>query len=144
MATRQPAPSAAGASLIPDVPVTPPRLTRPPPKACLKGGGVTELGDDGSVTGGSGLEVDQIRLAMAQIGRQVIRCFPPGTRGAYVVKVEVTAGCDGRVSGVQLLDGGGVPTSITACVTQTLGYTAFPAHGMTGGVSFEYPMKFTF
>lgn len=133
------------APYIPDGSVAPPRLAKPAPKQCLAGGGVTEIGVDGSVTGGGGgIGLDAIRLAMAQIGRSTIRCFPAGSQGGWVVEVEVTVGCDGRVSHVALLDGGGVPSAVSSCVTQTIGYASFPAHGTPGGVTFQYPMRFTF
>lgn len=140
----RPAPKAdPNAPHVPDGPVNTPRLTKPIPKPCLKGGDFSEVDADGG-TSRSGLTVDQIRKAMAGIGRQVIRCFPTGTRGTWVVEVEVTAACDGRTSAVGLLDGGGVPAAVTACVTRTLEFAEFPAHGLTGGVTFQYPMKFTF
>lgn len=128
---------------VPEGPITVPRLSKPIPKPCLKGANVSEVDADGGTSSG-GLTVDQIRKSMALIGRQVIRCFPSGTRGTWIVEVEITAGCDGRASGVGLLDSGGVPASVTTCVTRTLDYAEFPAHGLTGGVTFQYPMKFTF
>ena len=109
---------------IPDTPVSPPRLTKPPPKTCLRSGS-TVIAEDGAVAA-SGLSVSQISAGMSQISRYTVRCFPPGTAGSYEVIVEMTVACDGRVSNVFLINGGAVPARVTSCVTQTLGAASGP------------------
>lgn len=127
---------------IPDTPVATPRLSKPIPKQCLRGPSAT-VGEDGVVTS-AGLTVGQINAGMGQISRHTVRCFPPGTEGSYGVIVEVTVGCNGQVSSVFLVNGGVVPDRVTTCIQQTLGYASFAAHGVPNGVTFQYPMKFTF
>jgi hypothetical protein len=135
-------PQANGGVQIPNTPVAAPHLTKPIPKQCLKGPSAT-VSESGSVTSG-GLSVGQINAAMAQIGRYTVKCFPSGTRGTYSVQVEITAGCNGQVSNVFLVDAGVVPSNVTSCLEKTLGYASFPAHSIPGGVTFKYPMKFSF
>ncbi|MEZ4241828.1 MAG: LysM peptidoglycan-binding domain-containing protein [Myxococcota bacterium] len=127
---------------IPDMPVTPPRLAKPAPKRCLSGASTT-ISESGASTSG-GLSVPQINAGLGRISRYTPRCFPAGTKGSYTVIVEVTVACNGTVSNVYLIDGGVVPPRVTNCIQQTLGYASFAAHAMPTGVSFQYPMKFTF
>jgi hypothetical protein len=127
---------------IPDVPVSAPRLSKPPPKTCIRGA-ATVVAENG-MTRSVGLSASQINAAMGQISKYTVRCFPPGTAGTYEVIVEIKVGCDGRVSNVFLINGGVVPTRVTSCIQQTLGYASFPAHGLPDGASFQYPMKFRF
>lgn len=127
---------------IPNTPVSAPRLTKPAAKRCL-GGPSGTIGENG-IAVSRGLTVSQINAGMGQISRQVVRCFPPGTKGGYTMVVEITAGCDGRVSNVFVHNAGAVPANIASCVQQTLAFASFPAHAVPNGVDFQYPMKFTF
>lgn len=127
---------------IPNTPVSAPRLTKPAPKRCL--GGPSGTIDENGVAMSQGLSVAQINSGMGAISRQVVRCFPSGTKGSYTVIVEITAGCDGRVSNVFLQSAGVVPSNVSSCIQQTLSYAAFPAHGIPNGVDFQYPLKFSF
>lgn len=127
---------------IPDVPVTAPRLSKPAAKRCLSGPSAT-VSERGSVTSG-GLSVADINAGMGRISRYTVRCFPAGSQGSYSVIFEVTVGCNGTVSNVYLVNGGAVPPRVTTCVEQTLRYASFAAHAVPDGVTFQYPMKFTF
>jgi LysM repeat protein len=127
---------------IPDTPVTPPRLSKPAAKRCLSGPS-GEM-DEHGVMVSQGLSVPQINAGMAGISRSTARCFPRGTVGSYTVIVEVTVGCDGRVSNVFTVSPGVVPAHVTSCIEQTLAYASFPAHAVPDGMGFQYPMKFTF
>lgn len=127
---------------IPNTPVTPPRLTKPAAKRCLSGPS-GEIAEDGVVTS-NGLSVAQINAGMAAISRYTPKCFPRGTEGTYTVIAEVTVGCDGRVRSVFTVGAGSVPSHVTSCIEQTLGYAGFAAHAVPDGVSFQYPMKFSF
>jgi hypothetical protein len=80
---------------------------------------------------------------MNGFGRNTLGCFPGGTRGRFEVLVEVVAGCDGRVKTVQVLQGGGLPATVTQCVREVLSAAGFPAHGMPDGVTFQYPLVYT-
>ncbi|MEQ1505985.1 MAG: LysM peptidoglycan-binding domain-containing protein [Myxococcota bacterium] len=127
---------------IPDVPVSPPRLSKPAAKSCLRGPSAS-VAESGVVTSG-GLSVGQINAGMGQISKHTVRCFPGGTEGSYAVIVELTVGCNGQVSNVFLVNGGVVPTRVTSCIQQTLSYASFPAHSIPNGFTFQYPMKFSF
>jgi hypothetical protein len=127
---------------IPDRPVTPPRVARPAPKRCLSGA-VSTLDEDG-VAREAGLTTSQISAGMAAISRYTPQCFPAGTAGSYSMVVEVTVGCDGRVSNVYTVSPGVIPPRVTACIEQTLASAGFAAHGVPLGMSFQYPMKFRF
>ncbi|MEQ1568704.1 MAG: LysM peptidoglycan-binding domain-containing protein [Myxococcota bacterium] len=128
---------------IPTTPVALPRVTKPAPKRCLADGGATVISDNGTVSS-TGLTVGQINASMGQISRYTVRCFPSGSKGTYGMVVALTVGCDGTVSNVFLVDSGVIPVNVTNCVTKTLAAAGFPAHGVPGGVEFEYPMKFSF
>lgn len=127
---------------IPNTPVSAPRLAKPAPMRCL-GGPSGTIREDG-VAISQGLSVPQINAGMGQIARHVVRCFPPGTSGGFTMIVEITAGCDGRVSNVFVQNAGAVPANIASCVQQTLAFASFPAHAVPNGVEFQYPMKFKF
>ncbi len=127
---------------IPNTPVTPPRMSKPAAKACLKGAAST-VSEQGIVQS-AGLSNAQVKAGMSTVTRVLPRCFPKGTEGTYQVIVEVTVGCDGRVSNVFTVSPGVVPSHVTSCIEQTLGYASFDAHGMPAGAAFQYPMTFTF
>jgi hypothetical protein len=127
---------------IPNTPVSAPRLAKPAAKRCL-GGPSGTIREDG-VAISQGLTAAQINAGMGQIARHVVRCFPAGTSGGFSMLVEITAGCDGRVSNVFVNSAGSVPANVASCVEQTLAFASFPAHAVPNGVEFQYPMKFTF
>ncbi len=127
---------------IPNVAVTPPRLSKPAAKACLRGPS-TEIGEDGMATN-TGLSVSQINAGMGAISRHAVKCFPKGTKGSYTVVVEILVGCNGQVKNVYTISPGVVPSSVVSCIEQTLGYASFAAHAVPDGVSFQSPLKFSF
>lgn len=127
---------------IPNTPVTPPRVARPAAKKCLSGA-VTSVDEDGMVRE-SGLNTGQITAGMAAISKFTPKCFPSGTLGTYSMVVEVTVGCDGRVSNVYTISPGAIPPPVTSCIEQTVAAAGFAAHGVPDGMSFQYPMKFKF
>jgi hypothetical protein len=127
---------------IPNTPVSAPKLSKPAAKRCLSGPS-GEMDEDGVMIS-QGLTAPQINAGMAGIARHTPMCFPRGTVGSYTVIVEVTVGCDGRVSNVFTVSPGVVPSNVTGCIEQTVGYASFPAHSVPNGMGFQYPMKFTF
>jgi hypothetical protein len=127
---------------IPNKPVTPPRVAKPAPKRCLTGA-VTQV-DENGVVREAGLNTSQITAGMASISRYTPQCFPSGTVGSYSMIVEMTVGCDGRVSNVYTVSPGSIPVQVTSCIEQTLASAGFAAHAVPDGMSFQYPMKFRF
>lgn len=133
-----------GGVQIPNTPVTPPRLSKPSPKRCLKGPSEADLRGDEDMVGATGLTSAQINAGMSKVVRTSSRCFPSGTQGTYSVVAELIVGCDGVVDSVRMVSTGVVPNHVTSCITQTLGYAGFAAHAMPDGVIFQYPLKYSF
>ncbi len=127
---------------IPDKPIRAPRMSKPAAKRCLLGPSAT-MDDKGMVTN-HGLDAHQINIGMGRIARYTMRCFPSGTEGTYQVNVEVKVGCNGLVDNVYTIGAGSVPGNVTQCIEQTLGYASFSAHSVPDGMSFQYPLKFSF
>ncbi len=118
-----------------------PRLSYPSRKRCLSGPSGSGLGDYGAVAS-KGLNASQIRGSLGGFVRHTAKCVPRGSSGAFSVRVELTVGCDGRVTEADVVSAGGAPSNVTACMEKTLGYAGFPAHDMPGGFTFEYPIHF--
>ena len=113
---------------------------KPRPKACLKGPSLDDLdNDDVDIRGSMGLDQTQIRSAMAPFLPSLGVCFSDEWPTASV-HFEIVAGCNGLVSSVRVLDGGGLDGAILGCLTDRLGSLGFPAHDMPDGFRFEYPM----
>lgn len=133
---------AKGATLrAADAPPTgPAALTMPAPKPCLAEPTDVE-GDEGMVAS-AGLSLDDVRSSMNAFIQHAARCLPEG--GAEgVLTLDITVGCDGRVSGLSVADDGGLPGPLAACVVETLGYTPFPAHDLPDGFTFTFPLRFS-
>ena len=115
-------------------------LKRPPKKRCLAGPSLDSLSDDvPDIQSSMGLNYEQIQAPMAQFLPKLGRCFD-GAWPEARVHFELTAGCDGRVSKVVVLDGGGVAASELECMRTTLSFVGFPAHDMPDGMTFQYPV----
>lgn len=116
------------------------KLSPPTPKPCLDPPTGEDLPEQG-MTGSRGLSQGEVRAAMSSVVSHALPCFADGDSGTVVL--EVTAGCDGRVSDIAISDAGGYPTDVTGCVVETLRNAAFPAHDLPGGFSFTYPVTYT-
>jgi len=113
---------------------------KPRPKPCLKGPSLDDLdNDDVDIRGSIGLDQTQIRSAMAPFLPSLGVCFTDEWPTASV-HFEIVAGCNGLVSSVRVLDGGGLDEPVLGCLTARLGSLGFPAHDMPDGFRFEYPM----
>jgi hypothetical protein len=76
---------------------------------------------------------------MATFLPNLSRCFEASWPEARVL-FEITAGCNGRVASVSVLDDGGLSGSDVDCMRSTLSYVGFPAHDMPDGMTFQYPV----
>jgi len=66
-------------------------------------------------------------------------CFS-GPWPTAVVDLEITVACTGLVSDVRVLDGDGLDPAVLNCMTGGLKRVAFPAHDISGGTNFRYPI----
>ena len=95
--------------------------------------------DDVDMQGSKGLSVEQVRAPMKAFLPTLGECFS-GSWPTAVVDLEITVACTGLVSGVRVLDGGGLDPSVLQCMTGGLSRVAFPAHDISDGFSFRYPI----
>lgn len=121
-------------------PVRAPSLAAPPPRRCLAGPSGAALGDEGAV-GTRGLSSAQAKASLQPMLRHVAACVPGGTVGGFTLQVELTVGCDGRVSEIEIVEAAGAPEAVQRCLSAVLGATAFPAHDREGGVVMRYPIR---
>jgi len=116
-------------------------LQRPRPKRCL--GGPTDVEGDMGFAASEGLSYEEASSSMNRFVHHVLPCIGGDAQPAETLRLEITVACSGVVDGVEVLDAGDWPPSVAACVSDTLEYAEFPAHGLPDGDSFEYPLKFT-
>jgi LysM repeat protein len=127
-------------ALEPTGPVIP-DLQMPAARKCLAGPTGEGLGDDGAAAS-EGLDEGQVRAAMNGFVPHVQSCLgglsaaPTGT-----LLLEVSVGCDGRVTGVRIEGQDDWPDAHAACIAQTLGFAPFPAHALPDGDQFLYPLR---
>ncbi len=116
------------------------KLKKPPKKKCLAGPSLDSLSEDvPDIQGSKGLSYAEIQKPMADFLPTLGRCFSGAWPEARVL-FEMTAGCDGRVSKVMVLDDGGLSSSDLNCMRSTLSFVGFPAHDMPDGMTFQYPV----
>ncbi len=112
----------------------------PAPKPCLDPPTGDDLPEEG-VTGSRGLEAGEVRAAMSAVVSYALPCFADAPTGTLTLSV--TAGCDGRVSALEIADDGGFPSDVGGCVVEVLRTAAFPAHDLPDGYTFTYPVNYT-
>ena len=115
-------------------------MVLPPLQPCLAGPqDVAEGGDDPAFAASAGLDGGQIRGALAAFESNLARCLAPDSP-AGTADLELTVACSGRVAAVSVVDDGGLPDALVACVADTLLYVPFPAHDMPDGLTIGYPV----
>jgi len=113
----------------------------PKAKPCLRGPSMDELDDDDvDMQGSEGLSMEQLRAPMKAFSPTLSACFS-GPWPTAVVDLEITVACTGLVSGVRVLDGDGLGPAVLGCMTGSLGRVEFPAHDISGGFIFRYPIR---
>ena len=120
-----------------------PALRMHEPRACLAAVGAEGAADEeGFSMGGSvGLSPEQISSSVRSFQRQTLRCRE-GRSASGTVQLELTVGCDGRVSESEVLVDGTGDSSFADCVARTFSYASFPAHDMPDGVLFGLPLRY--
>lgn len=118
------------------------KLTMPAAKRCLSADmGLDDEEDFGMATS-MGLTGEQIGDAVRGFQEQTLRCYDKAPEAAGTVQVELTVGCDGRVTSVEVMDETVGEPDFVACVAETMKYAPFPAHDRDGGVVFELPLRY--
>ncbi len=119
-------------------------LSLPPEKPCLSGPSLDaeDAEDEASFAASAGLSRQQVRAGMNGVVQHTLRCVPEGTQPTGTMDLRITVGCNGRVSGVEVVDDGGLPGELVSCVPDVLAYGAFDSHDLPDGETFEYPLSF--
>jgi hypothetical protein len=116
-------------------------LVMPPERKCIAQS--VDLDDeDFSMSTTEGLSADDISTAVEGFQRETLRCVPAGRDIAGTVHLEITVGCNGRVTNAVVLDDGTGDPEFAACVADTMRYTPFPAHDRPDGAVFEQSLRF--
>ncbi len=120
-----------------------PPLRMPEPKTCLAGAVSEGVADeDGfSMSGSAGLTADQVSQAVRGFQRQTLRCRDGRVASGQVI-LDVTVGCDGRVSAVEVLSDETGADGFGDCVARVFGYAPFPAHDLPDGANFGLPLRY--
>ena len=112
----------------------------PSKKKCISGPSLDDLSEDvPDIQASKGLSYEEIRKPLATFLPTLGQCFSGDWPEARVL-FEITAGCDGRVSKVVVLDDGGLSNDRLDCMRSTLSFVGFPAHDMPDGMTFQYPV----
>jgi len=118
--------------------------TLPPARPCLPPPDPDALidGDEPAYLASLGLSQAQVEAAMAVAVSDLYGCVPSGEQPSGVLGLSIDVACSGQVSAVRVLDDDGLASALVDCVTDSLRYTAFPAHDLPDGFGFHYPVSF--
>lgn len=135
-----------GGGAVPKEASTSGALTMPPPQACVPPPSVDdapEAGDEAGYVSSVGLSLAQVKAGMDAALPTLGRCVQAGPWPEGSVELQLTVACTGQVAQVRVLDDGGLDEALVACVRDTLGFAAFPAHDLPDGFVFGYPLRFS-
>ncbi|MCO4771946.1 MAG: AgmX/PglI C-terminal domain-containing protein [Deltaproteobacteria bacterium] len=118
------------------------KLSMPSAKRCLSADLEIDSDEDFGMATSMGLTGEQIGEAVRSFQEQTLRCYDSAPEAAGTVQVELTVGCDGRVSAVELIDETIGDSDFVECVVDVMRYAPFPAHDREGGVVFELPLRY--
>ncbi len=116
-------------------------LTHPTPEPCILFD--PELGDQ-DIVSPDGLSYSQLAAGLKGIVNETLRCEPESGVSEIAILFELTVGCDGVVASIRAADRGGASEQYADCVAEVLEYADFPAHDIAGGMTFQYPLSFSF
>jgi LysM repeat protein len=120
------------------------KLTMPKALTCLEGPSLDDLDTDQAMAASEGLSYGAIRDAMNGFVSNTLPCLSEVSQTpSQTLLLEISVGCDGRVSDVRVLDHGDWSSEVASCVTDVISYTPFPAHDLPDGEVFQFPLKFT-
>jgi hypothetical protein len=120
------------------------KLTMPAAKRCLEADLDLDLDaeEDFGVSTSMGLTAGDIGEAVRAFQEQTLRCYEEVADAAGSMQLELTVGCDGRVSDVVLVDETIGEDAFVKCVADTMRYAPFPAHDRAEGAVFELPLRY--
>lgn len=119
-------------------------LTLPDPKPCLDPptGLADDPGEGLSTVASQGLKPAQVKSAWDAFVPHTTACLPDDFRGSATVQLDLTIGCDGRVTDAQVFSGGGLSREVQDCLADRARYAAFPAHDLPLGEQARVPVRF--
>lgn len=122
-------------------------LTLPPEKPCLPPPDAGQLdaegGDEPAFLASRGLSKEQVEAAMGPFLPSLSACIGDGVWPDGVLELELRIACTGRVDRARVLDGGGMPAELGACVADRVRTVSFAAHDLPDGQELRYPVSFT-
>lgn len=120
-----------------------PSLVMPAAKDCLAGPTDADAhGTEAGFSSSQGLSHVQVKAGMDKALPGLSVCVS-GDWPVGRAELEITAGCDGRVSAVRIVDDGGLESGLLGCIEERLKYAEFPAHDLPDGETFGYPLVFS-
>ncbi len=119
-------------------------LVMPAAKRCLSQPLFDDLDDDTGYWASNGLSQEEVALSMDAFLPELARCVPAGTSITAEAELDMTVACNGRVAAVNVGEPRGLTPGMSACISNTMRYAAFPAHDVQGGFSFSYRLRLMF
>ncbi len=87
-----------------------------------------------------GLSYPQVSAALNGVIQTALYCRqPPGVTELHMT-FDLVVGCNGVVQSMETIDDGGAPASYVSCVSAVVAKADFPAHDMSNGMPFTYPV----
>lgn len=117
-------------------------LSMPEAKRCLDPDLDLDADQDFGLSTSMGLSPDQIGAAVRAFQEQTLRCYDEVAEATGTLQLEVTVGCDGRVSDVVVTEETIGDEAFVKCVADTMRYAPFPAHDRAAGAVFEQPLRY--
>ncbi len=117
-------------------------LVMPAPKRCLVADLDLDADEEFGVSTASGLSSEQIGTAVRAFQEQTLRCYEQVADAAGSMQIELTVGCDGVVSDVEVTEESISDAAFVKCVADTMRFAPFPAHDRQGGAVFEIPLRY--
>ena len=113
------------------------RLPDPQPEPCIPFDADPE---EGLAIGTQGLSYGQVKEALSGVIQTALYCQRPVGLSEVHMTFELTVGCDGVISDLQVSDDGGAPQAYVQCVGNVVRKADFPAHDVSDGMPVTYPV----
>ena len=114
----------------------------PPEQPCLEPPDADAVAE-GDMVGSQGLSPEQVKTAFHAFVPRTTSCLPDGWTGSATVQLDLSIGCNGRVTGVEVFSGGGLPDPVLGCITERFRYAPFPAHDLPRGEQARVPIRYS-
>ncbi|MBW2258524.1 MAG: hypothetical protein JRI25_28580 [Deltaproteobacteria bacterium] len=114
------------------------RLPQPRPEPCIP----FEVDpEEGEMLTPNGLSYAQVKTALNGVIQTALHCGQPDGMSAVYLTFDLTVGCDGVISEIETVDGGGAPADYVQCISEVIAKADFPAHDQEGGMMVTYPVN---